>query len=363
MLLRRFVKSFSTLSAKITDVPKVDLQKFLDSGADNNACKDVAKGFYETGCLIIRDPRTKSSDNAKFMEMMVKYFDSRSKVFYKGGKLEECYPEDGYQHGVTPENIEVARLHDNLMKSYSKDHKPYSPLKPQPDKKWRFFWRTGATTGKEAERQFDSKRIIPKDFPGWEGIMDNYGQVLVKACETVSEMLAIGLDLPAKTFVQNMQGAPQLLAPTGSDLNKNHKKGDILAGFHYDLNFITIHGKSNYPGLYVWLRDGRKIPVKVPDGCLLLQSGKQLEHFTGGYVKAGFHEVVVDDACLKAIEDAKAQNKPLWRVSSTLFSSMRYDVTLEPLAQYSTAESRTKYPKISAYEHTLDELKHINLVK
>jgi hypothetical protein len=31
--------------------------------------------------------------------------------------------------------------------------------------------------------------------------------------------------------------------------------------------------------------------VTVPDGCLLVQAGKQIEHLTGGHVMAGFHEV------------------------------------------------------------------------
>lgn len=33
-------------------------------------------------------------------------------------------------------------------------------------------------------------------------------------------------------------------------------------------------------------------PVKIPDGCLFLQAGKMLEHLTGGYIMAGFHEVI-----------------------------------------------------------------------
>lgn len=48
-------------------------------------------------------------------------------------------------------------------------------------------------------------------------------------------------------------------------------KGTILAGFHYDLNFLTIHGKSRFPGLYIWTREGKKTQVVVPDGCLLIQ--------------------------------------------------------------------------------------------
>lgn len=35
----------------------------------------------------------------------------------------------------------------------------------------------------------------------------------------------------------------------------------------------------------------RRVPVSVPDGCLLVQAGKQLERLTGGHVLAGFHEV------------------------------------------------------------------------
>ena len=92
---------------------------------------------------------------------------------------------------------------------------------------------------------------------------------------------------------------PHLLAPTASDLVK-YGKDTILAGFHTDLNFLTIHGRSRYPGLNIWARNtGQRIPVKIPKGnYLLVQAGKQLEHFTGGLIKAGYHEVVVNENTL-----------------------------------------------------------------
>jgi len=40
---------------------------------------------------------------------------------------------------------------------------------------------------------------------------------------------------------------------------------------------LTIHGKSRYPGLFAWTRDGIKFPVTVKDGYLLLQAGKEME--------------------------------------------------------------------------------------
>ena len=35
------------------------------------------------------------------------------------------------------------------------------------------------------------------------------------------------------------------------------------------------------------MRDGTKMRVSVPDGCLLVQAGMQMEHLTGGEVHAG----------------------------------------------------------------------------
>lgn len=102
--------------------------------------------------------------------------------------------------------------------------------------------------------------------------------------------------------------SPHLLAPTASDLVKYDKKDTILAGFHTDLNFLTIHGRSRYPGLHVWARNtGKRILVQFPPTgrYLLVQAGKQLEHLSGGLIKAGYHEVVVNDATVAVILSAR----------------------------------------------------------
>ena len=77
----------------------------------------------------------------------------------------------------------------------------------------------------------------------------------------------------------------------GVDLERHGAAGTCYAGYHYDLNFLTIHGKSRFPGLAVWLQDGRRMPVSIPDGCLLIQAGKQIEWLTNGYIHGGMHEV------------------------------------------------------------------------
>lgn len=115
-------------------------------------------------------------------------------------------------------------------------------------------------------------------------------------------MAAIGFDLPKDSFTNlmklvslvyvsfvlekkeaynkfdfRMQG-PHLLGPTGSDLGSHGEEGTVFAGYHYDINFLTIHYKSRFPALSIWLRNGEKVEVKVPDKCLLIQAGKQVRN-------------------------------------------------------------------------------------
>ena len=131
--------------------------------------------------------------------------------------------------------------------------------------------------------------------------------------------------------------SPHLLAPTASDLQKYGEKDTILAGFHTDLNFLTIHGRSRYPGLHIWARNtGKRIPVKIPQGnYLLVQAGKQLEYLTGGLVKAGYHEVVVNDKTVDVINDRRARlpDRPLVRISSTFFWHLSSDYDLAPIPE------------------------------
>jgi isopenicillin N synthase-like dioxygenase len=138
--------------------------------------------------------------------------------------------------------------------------------------------------------------------------------------------------------------------------------GTALAGYHYDLNFLTIHGKSRFPGLFAWTKDGKRVPVKVPSGHLIVQAGKQLEYVTGGHVLAGFHEVVVSEATATTIAARKAAGKSLWRVSSTLFGHLQSDAVLKPLGKFADLPgAKEAYPPTDAGQQVQDELNAIRL--
>ena len=205
--------------------------------------------------------------------------------------------------------------------------------------------------------------VIPKDFPQWSEVMDMWGNKMTASLFTLAEMAARGFGMPADAFTKKLMFGPHLLAPTGSDLNKYGEPGSVLAGLHYDLNFLTIHGKSRFPGLNVWTRENKKTSVSIPDGCLLVQAGKQIEYLTGGHVLAGFHEVIVNEAT-KAVIDRKKQNQEsLWRISSTCFGHVQSDQVLEPLAPFDTQEAKEKYPAIKTGHQVQKELEAINLDK
>ena len=341
------------------DVYEVNFEKFLAGNIDGDECEKVFESLRKTGILLIRDPRVAFDLNDNFLDLMEKYFSQPPEELAK-----DIRKELAYQVGATPENTEIpkciaAKNCEELNEQLTDENKFHLPKGP--DAKWRFFWKLGGYDDDIHYGKLNAPPVIPAAFPGWESTMNSWGYCMLNACETVAEMLAIGAGLERDAFTSKMKNAPHLLAPTGTDLLKYSSDGTIFAGYHYDLNFLTIHGKSRYPGLYAWLHNGTKFAVKVPDGCLLMQAGKQVEYLTGGTIRAGFHEVVSNEGTHNAMEKNKAMGRPLWRVSSTVFSHINSNVQMEPLGKYKTESSQKEYPSISCGKLVENELSMINL--
>lgn len=354
------------------DIPVIDLSPYLgfsgkisnsekeDFGSDlKNLCSEVSRILRDTGALIIKDPRCTAEDNDQFIDMMEKYWEMPDNF-----KRKQERPQLHYQVGVTPEGVEVPRsLVDKEMKEklsrMPKEFQPYTPTGPDP--KWRYMWRVGPRPSETQFKELNAEPVIPEGFPEWKDTMDSWGYKMISAVEAVAEMAAIGFGLEKDAFTSRMMQGPHLLAPTGSNLKQHGQLGTVFAGYHYDLNFLTIHGRSRFPGLNIWLRNGQKMQVKVPVGCLLIQTGKQIEWLTAGECIAGMHEVVVTKRTIDAIKTASEQNRSLWRVSSTLFAHIASDAVLKPLGHFASSPLASKYPPMHAGEFVEQELAVINL--
>jgi len=191
--------------------------------------------------------------------------------------------------------------------------------------------------------------------------MDGWGESMLRAVTSCAQMAAIGWGMPRDAISQMMEWGPHLLAPTASDLTKHTQVGLPLAGWHNDLNLLTIHGRSRYPGLHAWLRDGSRVPVSIPEGCLLVQAGQQMEHLTAGAVQAGMHEVVVTAEAVGRASRAVAAGRPGWRISSTLFAHVASSRTLAPLPPFARAAAAAAYPPTQAGEQVMGVLRQIKL--
>ncbi|GLC43943.1 hypothetical protein PLESTB_000212400 [Pleodorina starrii] len=316
-------------------LPVFDLTSVVDKSldeADPELCASIARCLHETGCLIVRDPRVPADHNDRFLDLLEAYFGQPV-----DRKMEDCRPGLDYQVGVTPCGTEVPRcLVDTQMQDQLRRLKGgnRATMPTGADLKWRYMWRVGQRPQSTNFPELNAEPVVPGAFPEWSSVMDGWGAALLGAATSVAGLLARGLGLGGTELQELMSQGPHLLAPTGSDLDCNGRLGAVLAGFHYDLNLLTVHGRSRFPGLYVWLRDGRRVAVRIPAGCLLMQAGKQLEWLTGGHIRAGMHEVVVTEATLAAVEAARAAGRSTWRISSTVFTHCASDATLRPLGRF-----------------------------
>ncbi|PFH57047.1 hypothetical protein XA68_15592 [Ophiocordyceps unilateralis] len=368
------------------DLPVIDLDVFLNQPRDARAeCVKAANALIAYGALVLRDSRVAEEDNVAFLDLVEDYFAQAEDELRPDER-----PELGYQIGVTLEKTEKPKCAVDepcldVIRRLHPSQRPLDVSQHAPDPKCRFFWRMADPPPYETLFPgLNASNVVPRAphlADRWAPVMNRWGAAMKMAVSTLSEMLAIGLGLPADLFREAGRYGPHLLAPTASDLEKYGTRDTILAGFHTDLNFLTIHGRSRYPGLNVWARNtGNRIPVKMPPGnYLLVQAGKQLEHMTGGLIKAGYHEVVVNDETIKTMKRRRRElpDRPLIRISSTLFWHLNSDLDLEPVPDLAERAKEVRaeqarmgrdegepaaYPPIKVGHQVQGELKHIALM-
>ncbi|VDC01950.1 unnamed protein product [Peniophora sp. CBMAI 1063] len=374
-------------------LPVIDLDLFRtqphESAEVVAECKKAADALITYGALLLHDDRVSEDDNARFLDLLEDYFAQPEHAL-----KEDERPELSYQVGVTLENTEKPKCAADepclrVIARLDPAERPLDITAHSPDPKCRFFWRMGARPPYETSFPgLNAPNVVPRAEnlkDRWEATLEKWGASMKNAVEGVAEMAALGLGLSRETFTDAGAYGPHLLAPTASDLVKYGQKDTILAGFHTDLNFLTIHGRSRYPGLHIWARNtGKRIAVRFPSQgrYLLVQAGKQLEHLTGGLVKAGFHEVVVNASTVETIERRKIEfpERPLVRISSTFFWHLSSDYDLSPISSLarrakelrlmdknlgsSAAEDdeEVEYTPMKVGQQVQNELKHIALM-
>lgn len=336
-------------------IPLVDLEVHLKFECTKDAAAALTTSLEQYGAVLVRDSRVSAADSDAFVDLMERYFEQS-----RDAKLTDARPEFYHQVGATPDHTERPRDNSSIAASLEAEHRPKSdPAARDKDPKWRFFWRVGPRPEQTEFPQLNAPQVIPNAFKEeWAAVMDAWGTKLLDTSRSVAQLLAVGLGLQEDSITSLMDGGAHLLAPTGTDLERyGAEVGRTLAGYHYDISLLSLHGRARYPGLFIWTRDGRRIPVVMPHGTLLVQSGIQLENLTAGRIMRGMHEVVVSEETAAAARTANKRSK--WRVSSTLFAHVHSDRRLAPLIKNNGMEA--KYTDIKAGELVANELKELEL--
>jgi len=376
------------LKSMESSLPVIDIDLFLKVGSGSKDAleesKKAADALIRFGALIVRDSRVSEEDNEAFLDLMEDYFAQPTEIVKRDER-----PEYGYQVGVTLENTEKPKCAVDepclaIIEKLDPSERPLDISGHQPDPKCRFFWKMNQEKPPYPTEfpQLNMPNVVPEHFNDvWVERLEKWGNMMKDAVESVAEMIALGLGLNKEAFRDAGRYGPHLLAPTASDLNKYGRNDTILAGFHTDLNFLTIHGRSRYPGLNIWARNtGKRIPVRFPDRSqgrfLLVQAGKQLEHITGGVIRAGYHEVVVNQQTLEAIHRRTISHpeRPSIRISSTFFWHLSSDYELKPIDTNASLVARlenagaesdlgsSNYPSMKVGHQVQQELRHIALM-
>lgn len=178
----------------------VDLEPYLRHPSRERGCDELARALAESGALAVRDPRVATEDNERFLDLMEGYFADRTHE----EKLSEARPELSYQVGATPELTEVPRvLTDWELRREA--HAAGAHIPASADPKWRYFWRVGRRPQRSSFEDLNAADVVPKGLPGFEEVMQSFGHKLLATCETVAEMVALGLGIPPEAMTGKME--------------------------------------------------------------------------------------------------------------------------------------------------------------
>lgn len=306
-------------------------------------CKKAAQALTEDGFAIFRDPRVDFELCKRFMKMMERFFLLPDEERRKYRRREYFH-----QAGFTPQEAELPgaitkETTDPVVASIPESEKP-TPV-TGPDKKMRYMINVGPRptepTGKYPKLD-GAPQVVPDGFPEWLEVAEPWGEQLRDAGILLLEMAMIGLGYMEhyKLFTEILERGYNLLAPTGSELTEDGVgPNTVFAGVHKDSSLLTVHPRASHPGLVAWDRKLRRRRLRIPDGYLLAQGGRQLEVISGGIFWRGPHEVICFAEMMQLIEMARTIFERIMRCASPAFLRTATGWVVKPHGPFATPEA------------------------
>ncbi len=128
----------------------------------------------------------------------------------------------------------------------------------------------------------------------------------------------------------------------------------VRAGAHEDINLITLLLGAEESGLQLLDRDGRWLPIKPPEGAMVVNVGDMLQRLTNHVLPSTTHRVV----------NPPPERRGVPRYSMPFFLHLRSDFEIRTLPGCISAENPDRYPEpITADDYLFQRLREIGLLK
>ncbi|WNO54226.1 isopenicillin N synthase family dioxygenase [Stakelama saccharophila] len=129
---------------------------------------------------------------------------------------------------------------------------------------------------------------------------------------------------------------------------------NVRAGAHEDINLITLLLGAEEAGLELLDRDGRWLPVKPPEGAMVVNVGDMLQRLTNHVLPSTTHRVV----------NPPPERRGRSRYSMPFFLHPAPDFLIETLPGCIGEDNPNRYPEpITAQDYLYERLVEIGLIK
>ncbi|MCD2323194.1 isopenicillin N synthase family oxygenase [Sphingomonas sp. IC-56] len=129
---------------------------------------------------------------------------------------------------------------------------------------------------------------------------------------------------------------------------------EVRAGAHEDINLITLLLGAEEAGLELLDRDGQWLPVKPPEGAMVVNVGDMLQRLTNHVLPSTTHRVV----------NPPAERRGNSRYSMPFFLHPAPDFIIETLPGCVSEDRPNRYPEpISSHDYLQERLVEIGLIK
>ena len=313
-----------------TILDEVPLVSMADQASDPEGfARKFGQSFQRFGFAMVADHGVPQALIDRAWAMTKAFFDlpeeEKRRYFVAGG---------GGARGYTPFKTEIAK------------GAQYVDLKE--------FWHIGRELAAGHRFEKDMAPNIWPDRP--EGFKETFlelFQAFDDAGDRLLSAVAIYLGLDPNWFDRAVKDGNSVLRllhypPVAEDAP------EVRAGAHEDINLITLLLGAEEAGLELLDRDGRWLPVKPPEGAMVINVGDMLQRLTNHVLPSTTHRVV----------NPPVERRGTPRYSMPFFLHPAPDFLIETLPSTISAENPNRYPEpITAHDYLHERLVEIGLIK